>query len=341
MESRFKTPGTGFRRNHIAAYRLHTGVARVARVLVLLIILFIVVCACRQNEQDVGSQLPSTGFVVLEEFAPYYERYGKTVLGEPISGACELAGGGVAQYFQRMRLQLDKDSQEVELYPLGEWAHAGLSRVEATPDNFTNRQRHFPQTGHFVQDEFLTFYEANDGETILGPPVSAPFEEGELLVQYFRNGRLEWHPNAPREQRVQIGMLGRAHYAQAAQDVSCEIRARPVEVGVASEVQIHASVSRPVLYEGEQQVVYATVTTPAGVPVSRVPVQVTVRGPDASPDSSLTLDLGQTDAEGHVSGVLEELPDYEPGSRISLEITTHGADGAVTGSSSLAFQTWW
>jgi hypothetical protein len=335
MESRINTPGTGFKRNHIVAYRLRTNVAQAVRVLVLLSILFIV--ACRQSEQDMDGQLPSTGFVVLEEFAPYYERYGETLLGEPISGACELAGGGVAQYFQRMRLELDEESQEVELYPLGEWAHAGLSQIEATPDNFTDRQRHFPQTGHFVQDEFLTFYEENDGETLLGPPVSPPIDEGELLVQYFRNGRLEWHPDAPRAQRVQVGMLGRAHYAQAAQDVSCEIRARPVEVGVASEVQIQASVSRPILYEGEQQVVYATVTTPAGVPVSHVPVQVTVRGPGGSQ----TLDLGQTDAEGHVAGVLEELPDYEPGSKVSLEITAHGADGAVTGSSSLAFQTWW
>ena len=78
--------------------------------------------SCAQPPQAPSDALPQTGYMVAPEFAPYYELYGPQLLGEPISGLCEVAGGRQAQYFQRMRLEIGVDEQSVVFYPLGEWA---------------------------------------------------------------------------------------------------------------------------------------------------------------------------------------------------------------------------
>ena len=291
---------------------------------------------CAQPPQASGDALPQTGYVVEPQFAPYYELYGPELLGEPISGLCEVAGGRQAQYFQRMRLEIGVDGQSVVFYPLGEWAYAGLRRVTEAPLPEGSRTREFPETGIIVRDEFLDFYERNSGETILGPPVSPQLDEGTLRVQYFRNGRLEWHPDAPVEQRVRLGMLGQAHYLQAAHDVTCEFRARPVDVTTVQNVEVLASAEAPILYTGEQPMIYAMVTTRAGVPVTGAPVILTLR--DA--DWTLTVDLGRTDSSGKVQGGLQ-MPIFVPGRMVGVSVEALGLEGVSIGKTGLAFQTWW
>lgn len=52
----------------------------------------------------------------------------------------------------------------------------------------------FP-SGHWIDDTygFLTYWQEHQGEMLLGPPITAPFDENGLVVQYFENGRLELH----------------------------------------------------------------------------------------------------------------------------------------------------
>lgn len=304
--------------------------------LLALILAGIFLAGCAKPSPELSADLPQTGYVVQAQFAPYYEEYGPTLLGEPISGLCEVAGGGQAQYFQHMRLELTRDGQNVALYPLGEWAYAGLRRKSAAPVPDNSRARQFPETGFAVRDEFLDFYEGNHGETILGPPISPQLDEGTLRVQYFRNGRLEWHPDAPVNQRVRPGMLGQAHYLQAAHDVTCDFRARPVDVTTVKHVQVLASAEAPILYTGEQQMIYAMVTTRAGVPVSGVPVSLTLR----DTDWTLTVDLGRTDSRGTVQGGLQ-MPRFVPGRMVGVSVDAHGLGGRSIGKTGLAFQTWW
>ncbi len=55
---------------------------------------------------------------------------------------------------------------------------------------------YFVATGQRLDDTygFLSVWRASEGLLTLGQPISAPFRDGELMVQYFERGRLELHP---------------------------------------------------------------------------------------------------------------------------------------------------
>ncbi len=67
---------------------------------------------------------------------------------------------------------------------------------------------YFEETGHSVEGIFLTYFRENGGVEIFGYPISGPFIESGIRVQYFQNARLEEHPLNPEPYRVQLGLLG-------------------------------------------------------------------------------------------------------------------------------------
>ena len=294
----------------------------------------IALVACQEMER-MATGPSGTGYSVLAQFEAFYERHGRErVFGEPITGECVGPDGNAVQYFQRMRLESDGDDEDVAIYPLGEWAYEGLQRRVPAPVPNSDRERFFPTTGFTVQDEFLAFYEGHDGEAILGTPISPQLDEGELRVQYFERGRLEWHPSAPRGQRVQVGMLGQAHYDQGgAANLACDPIARINEEAApaGTAVRVSAYVSAPILYPGDEQVIFVKVVTPAGIPFDDVPVEAAVsyRG------ETSVISLGRTDADGVVIESLE-LPEFESGHEVEVEVTAGEA-----GETALTFRTWW
>jgi len=294
----------------------------------------ILMVACQEME-SMSTGPSGTGYTVLSQFEAFYDQYGgERVFGEPITGACVADDGDAVQYFQRMRLEGEDEGEDVAIYPLGEWAYEGVERRVPAPVPESDRERFFPTTGFTVQDEFLAFYEGNNGEAILGTPISPQLDEGDLRVQYFERGRLEWHPSAPRGQRVQVGMLGQAHYDQGgATNLECDLIARfgEEEAPTGTAVRVSASVSAPILYRDDEQIVFVKVATPAGIPFDDVPVEATVsyRG------ETEEIILGLTDASGVVTEPLE-LPEFEPGHEIEMEIRAGNL-----GETALTFRTWW
>ena len=71
------------------------------------------------------------------------------------------------------------------------------------PDN-----RDFGETGYSVGGEFLRFFDEHGGAGIIGPPVSGELMEDGVRVQYFKNARLELHPENAYPYRIQTGLLG-------------------------------------------------------------------------------------------------------------------------------------
>jgi len=69
-------------------------------------------------------------------------------------------------------------------------------------------RRFFPESGQTVAGVFLQFFDRHGGLDIFGPPISGELVEDGVRVQYFRNLRLELHPENPRPYRVQPGLLG-------------------------------------------------------------------------------------------------------------------------------------
>lgn len=281
---------------------------------------------------------PSSGYEVLPQFQTYYTALGgPAVLGETITAACDAPDGRIVQYFQRLRLDDLPEQDEVMIYPLGEWALEGIQTPVPAPVPTDSEERYFPETGYTVQDEFLSFYQGQEGEIILGPPISPQLDEGELRVQYFRNGRLEWHPDAPRALRVRLGPLGQAHYVQeGSAELRCDVLARPASTNAESAVEVEATVKAPILYTGEEQVVYVQITTPAGRPVSGIPVFLAVTYQGDTFDQA----LGETGEEGAVAGPLD-LPDFEPGEEVEVKVMANGAGKQILGESALSFKTWW
>lgn len=50
---------------------------------------------------------------------------------------------------------------------------------------------YFPEAGHYVDEPFLSSFEAHGGLQVLGLPITEPLEENGQLVQYFENARLQ------------------------------------------------------------------------------------------------------------------------------------------------------
>ena len=80
-----------------------------------------------------------------------------------------------------------------------------LTQGETNSQLFTN--------GFVVDGVFLEAYNRFGGLEILGYPITQPFVDQGLMVQYFQRARLEWHPDNPEPYQVQLGLLGEElHY---------------------------------------------------------------------------------------------------------------------------------
>lgn len=290
----------------------------------------------------VGCETPTptptpAGYTVAPAFEESYAQYGPTLLGAPITGVCLPGDGTVIQYFENVRLERTPEGV-VQFHPLGQWALSGVrSRVSAqVPTDSPSRT--FPETGYTVQDQFLSFYEENNGEQLLGPPLSEQLLEGDLRLQYFRNGRLEWRPEAPPEQRVRLGSLGRAHYQQnGGNGLQCDLLALFDATALPQQVNLSVQLEAPILFStDDEQIVYVQATAPNGAVVSGVTIRVNVhyRG------ETIEVPLGETDQSGLAIGSLGHIS-FEPEEEVIVEVTAHNGDGVLLGRTTVSFTTWW
>ena len=295
--------------------------------------------ACASAPPVVTPSLDETGIPVAAEFAPFYEANGGArIFGAPITEGFRLeTDGPLIQYFQAMRLDYDETTQTVTIFPLGAWALAGLAEIVPAAVTGGGQFRSFTETNLTVQDEFLSFYETFRGETLLGLPLSPQLDQEGLRVQYFENGRLEWRPELPLGQRIQVSYLGQAHFdAEMAFRYSQNQLARPVPLAGISQVDVFTAVRAAVLYAGDEQLLYVTVLAPGGRPVPDAPVDVTV----SYDNTSMVIDLGRTDATGRIAASLAAL-DAPPGRQVMLSTAVYAANGETIGGSVITFKTWW
>jgi hypothetical protein len=74
----------------------------------------------------------------------------------------------------------------------------------------------FARTGHMLAGRFLSYWRTHNGAQLLGTPISEPFREGNddgsgrrYLVQWFEQGRLEYHPElVGTRYEVELGLVG-------------------------------------------------------------------------------------------------------------------------------------
>ncbi|MFO7538818.1 MAG: hypothetical protein R6X32_12305 [Chloroflexota bacterium] len=290
-------------------------------------------------ENSAPPTMANTGIPVGEPFVAFYQEMGGAHLfGYPITEPFQPAeADSLVQYFQTMRLEYD--GQQVRVSALGQWAFETIdASVEVYAPAPNTRTRLFPETGQPVWDEFLAFYESHQGEVVLGLPLSSQLNEGGSRVQYFENGRLEWHPQLPLGQRVQLSSLGQAHFQAEMLMVYQQITssAGPVPASELLHINISASVRSPILYAGEEQVLYVTTRRPDGRAVSDVRVTVTV----TYEEEQVVYSLGQSDAEGKIQARLP-LDNVPAGQQVLLDIRVYAPNGQEIGRETLGFRTWW
>jgi D-alanyl-D-alanine carboxypeptidase len=143
-------------------------------------------------------------------------RGGMTTFGEPLSEATPDATGRWAQVTERALLTLPPGADPgrlgnaalVVIEPLGHELIADRldePAFQPVPEPHASRAAWFPATGHTLANGFLAHWQAHDGATTLGPPLSEEYEEAGRIVQWFERGRLDYDPAAGAIERAALG----------------------------------------------------------------------------------------------------------------------------------------
>lgn len=273
-----------------------------------------------------------TGLCVAEVFQPFYlEHGGQRIFGLPHRAAyTDQSSGRTIQYFDNMRLEYDHAAAQVIITHLGTWALEPLRR---------DRPRVIPDSTPLLEDAFGAFYAQNNGPLILGAPLTNQIEEGQLRVQYFEKGRLEWHPEAQVGRQVQLTPLGQSHFILEAPNPGISIIAMPDTRAQSADVT--AAVSAPILYQGDTQILYVIAEDANnGLPLPGLVVTLQMRFSDDTPDqvqviTQPTNSLGLTQAQ-------LDLPELSAGTAVEILVEVAYPDtNAPIGQTITTFQTWW
>lgn len=315
---------------------------RAARVLVLFLTLFggLVLLTYPSLAQE--RYFPEVGYVVEGEFLRFFNQHGGLrVFGFPISPAFRDNAQDV-QYFQKGRLELGPDGR-ADLSPLPE--EFSIKATEPIgQDQVSAGGMYFPATGHSVVMAFLDFYLQYGGPDLLGYPITELVNENDRLVQYFERGILEWWPELPNGQRVQLSSLGESYFQLAQHDPTLlYARIAPSDKSITS---IHASVSvqSPMVGLGEaQQTIYVSVRDQLGEPVQGAEVKAFVLWPIVSQrilvtPAQVTNENGIASFPFGVNG-LSAFGPLAPGDTVPVQVEA-SFDNHQSGTAT-AFRIWW
>lgn len=160
---------------------------------------------------------PETGHSIRPPFLAYYlSNQGLNRLGYPITEALTHEGWQV-QYFQNARLERHPENDPAYFITVG-WlgqlnhrTQAPIHHQNALQDTKTE-QLYFPETGHTLNGDFLTFFRANGDTVQFGRPISEPFIHQGRISQDFQSARFIWYPDLPPQARVQLEPLGENYF---------------------------------------------------------------------------------------------------------------------------------
>ncbi len=85
---------------------------------------------------------------------------------------------------------------------------AGLLPFRAGQAQQENQAKYFPETGHYIREPFLFFFQTKGGVQAWGPPITEAIEEKGHLVQYFRRARMECLTQPHEACEVKLSPLG-------------------------------------------------------------------------------------------------------------------------------------
>ncbi|MFN8459384.1 MAG: hypothetical protein U0401_32825 [Anaerolineae bacterium] len=185
----------------------------------LLLLMSIILTACQgepvsQADENEPHFFAQTGQSVRGDFWFFFNKYGGVEsLGYPLSGEMKVEGWTV-QYFEKGRLERHPENELAYRITVG-WLGDLLQRrrppiptalIPRTDDSY---RRYFPETGHTLSGDFLTYFDTHGGSVRFGLPISEPFLLEGRLTQDFQSTRFFWtlENNPP----VTLEDIGRVH----------------------------------------------------------------------------------------------------------------------------------
>lgn len=167
----------------------------------LLLLTLVLLPACRQPAPPppLTPFTGKTGITVEGEFLVFYDRFGGVEsLGQPLTTVIVVEGWQV-QYFEKGRLELHPENEPAYRITVG-WLGELLNRrrppipASSLPSGQETYRRYFPEAGHTLSGDFLSYFETHGGSVRFGQPISEPFLVEGRLAQDLQSARFYWTP---------------------------------------------------------------------------------------------------------------------------------------------------
>lgn len=264
------------------------------------ILVFIVAVGAASAQTEGERYFDETGHTVRGPFLVFFDSHGGlTVFGYPITDQY-VENGRLVQYFERARFEWHPDNPEgfqVQLGLLGD--ELGWGQPPLNPDQIPAPGNpycfYFPATGHSVCNAFLDYFRDHGGIDVFGYPISEFYIEKDRIVQAFQRARMEWHPEKPTSQKVQLTDIGSLAYEVFGLDETrLHPRPPPDQPRVVTRLNARASVSSPVTGRAGSQTIYVVVTDQHGAALEGALITATIKY--SSGEQTFTLPL--TDVRG-------------------------------------------
>jgi hypothetical protein len=283
--------------------------------------------------------VPETGHWIRGEFLKEYNSVSDPLLyfGYPITDDfTDTVTKQQVQYFQKARFDLVDTAAgpKAQLAPLGSLLYEDNAQLANIADDGSTCRRF--SNGISVCYAFLQFYDAYDGATYFGLPVSKLEVIDGRYMQYFENARMEWWPERAAGERVVLTDLGRIYFDKvvANPDLLKANLAVNTEGKLANPV-VRVFPQKALIGSGEQQIVDIVVQNQYLQAMQGAQVGVTVTLPDGS---SQFYRLPETNEYG-ISQLTLAMPNLDPQSVVQLkaDVTIGGEEATGNG----WFRIWW
>ena len=291
--------------------------------------------ASAQTPPETAKYYPETGHNVIDPFVSFFLANGGVErFGYPITDQyTDLETGLLVQYFQKARVEWhpgNPDPYKIQLGLLGDLLNKRQAplTIREIPSASDPSCYYFPETGHAACYQFLDYWKNNGGLDMFGYPISRPTLENGRIAQYFQRARMEWHPERPEKQRVQLAPLGQIYFDFAVKDRS-PLAQKPPVLGAQEKprtvaLRARPSVDDPVVGHGGSQTAHVVVYDQFNAPVRGAAVTLVVHFP--SGDQSFDLPL--TDVSGATSQTFPA-GKFKPGTVVSMEFIISTVDGLI------------
>jgi hypothetical protein len=283
--------------------------------------------------------VPETGHWIWGEFLTEYNSVDDPLLyfGYPITDDfIDSVTGQHVQYFQKARFDLVDTDQgtKVQIAPLGKLLHEDDALLaDIASDGPTCRKF---ASGYSVCYAFLQFYDAYQGETYFGNPVSALEVIDGRYVQYFENSRMEWWPERTSGEKVVLTDLGKVYFDKVVANPDLLKSSPPANItGQLLNPIVRVFPQRSLIGATETQTIFVVVQDQYLRAMPKAQVGLTVTFPDGT---TQFLRLSETNEYG-VTQVSFDVPNLAVQSvvRLKAEVSIRGEEATGTG----WFRIWW